>query len=198
MRFIQVIIFFSVIPLGCKEDEIIENPNPIQLSKVQGFNGTEFTTSDGDAFIPWGYNYTNPEEIGLIEDNWNNESTWTTIEGDLEEMKTYAANTVRIHLQYNKFMDSASTPNTQSFENLKRLIELGETKGLYFIITGLGAFRLSDAPEWYDALDDNGRWETHGLFWNNVAKTLKDQTAVLAYDLINEPTVANGCEPNEP
>ena len=186
-------VFFS----SCGEDDKPHSENPpVDLVKIEGFNGSRFVKSDGELFFPWGYNYTNPEEIGLIEDNWNNESTWEIIEGDLEEMSDYAANTVRIHLQYNKFMDDPNTPNEDALLKLRRLIELGEDKGLYFIVTGLAAYRLDDAPAWYDALDDAGRWESQGIFWRNVAKTLKNQNAVFAYDLINEPTVANGCEPN--
>jgi len=93
-------------------------------------------------------------------------------------------------------MTNTTTPKTVSFERLERLARISEDKGIYLIVTGLGAYRLSDTLEWYDNLDDFLRWETQKLFWKTVAATLKDYSCVFAYDLINEPVVAAGCDPD--
>jgi hypothetical protein len=171
-------------------------PDTVPLPKITGFWFNSFIDENGDPFFPWGFNYTNPALVDLVEDYWMMEEAWDILEKDFREMKDYGANTVRIHLQYVKFMTSTTTPNALSFERLERLAGVAEANDLYLIVTGLGAYRLSDAQSWYDELDDFHRWETQKLFWQTVAATLKDYSCVFAYDLINEPVVANGCHPD--
>lgn len=171
-------------------------PDTTTLPKITGFQYSTFIDENGAPFFPWGFNYTNPALVDLIEDFWMMEEAWDILEKDFEEMRDYGANTVRIHLQCVKFMTSTSTPNTVSFERLERLAKISEDKGLYLIVTGLGAYRLSDAQPWYDELDDFHRWETQKLFWKTVAATLNNYSCVFAYDLINEPVVASGCHPD--
>jgi len=171
-------------------------PDTIPLPKITGFMNNTFVDENWDPFFPWGLNYTNAALVDLIEDYWMMEDAWEILESDFEEMRYYGANTVRIHLQYVKFMENTTTPKQVSFERLERLAKIAEDKEMYLIVTGLAAYRLSDAQPWYDELDDFGRWETHKLFWKTVAATLKDYSCVFAYDLINEPVVASGCHPD--
>jgi len=177
---------------ACEQEEIMpENP---AMPKIVGFNGQTFVDENCDPFFPWGYNYTNPQQVGLIEDHWHLESLWEIIEEDFAEMKSYAANTVRIHLQYSKFMIDPNTPNPEAFSNLRRLVEIAEANNLYLIITGLAAYRACDTHSWYLTMEDSLRWETHKLFWKTVAKTVHNSPAVFAYDLINEPVVGHNCD----
>lgn len=199
---VLVLVFFS-----CKKDdgvpqtiaEIIENPVPeskeVTLSKITGFaQNRSFVDAKGDSFFPWGFNYTNPQIIGLIEDNWNQESTWDIIREDFAEMKGYSANIVRIHLQFHRFMNDINTPNQVALQRLQRLVQIAEDTGLYLDVTGLAAYRKSDAPEWYDSLSDTERWEAHANFWKNIAATIGNSEAVFAYNLMNEPVVNNTCD----
>jgi len=171
-------------------------PDTIPPPKITGFENNTFINENGDPVFPWGFNYTNPALVDLVEDHWMMEDAWEIVEKDFEEMKAYGANAVRIHLQYVKFMKDTITPDSVSFERLKRLVEISEDEDIYLIVTGLGAYRLSDAKPWYDELDDFGRWATQKVFWETVAATLKDYSCIFAYDLINEPTVAAGCHPD--
>lgn len=180
---IDSIVFYS-------QDSIIPHG---PLPKITGFEEDTFVDENGDAFFPWGFNYTNPALVDLIEDHWMMEDAWRIIEKDFKEMKDYGANAVRIHLQYVKFMTNTTTPNILSFERLERLTQISQDNGIYLIVTGLAGYRLSDAQEWYDELDDFQRWETQKLFWETVASRLIDYSCVFAYDLINEPVVAVGC-----
>jgi len=168
----------------------------ISLPKITGFEDNTFVDENGNPFFPWGLNYTNPALVDLVEDYWMMEDAWDIIENDFGEMKAYGANTVRIHLQYIKYMENTTTSNSTSFERLERLAQIAEDNGIYLIVTGLAAYRLSDTLEWYDELDDLLRWQTQKLFWKTVAATLNSYSSVFAYDLINEPTVASGCNPD--
>src|SRR5690242_17231735 len=57
----------------------------------------------GKPFTPWGFNYDHDETGRLIEDYWHEE--WPKVEADFAEMKALGANTVRIHLQFGRFMN---------------------------------------------------------------------------------------------
>jgi len=201
-RFVLLLIVIVALSFGysCKKESVLPESEiePSELFKIMGFNSNNsFIDSKGSLFFPWGFNYTNPVKVGLIEDNWAMESTWTTFDEDFSEMRNYGANIVRIHLQYNKFMIDKATPNTLALNNLKRFVELAEVNGLYLDITGLSAYRKTDAPDWYDNLKDSERWKTHAIFWKNVAATIGSSKAVFSYNLMNEPVVAVGCEDDE-
>lgn len=171
-------------------DTIPETPLP----KITGYEDNSFIDENGDTFFPWGFNYCNPAMVDLVEDFWMMEDAWDIIGNDFQEMHDYGANTVRIHLQYVKFMKDKDTPDTIAFERLKRYVQLSEENDIYLIVTGLGSYRLSDTLSWYDSLNDSLRWATQKLFWKTVAATIKDNSCVFAYDLINEPVVAVGCD----
>ena len=182
---IDSIIFYTA-------DTVVHSPLP----KITGFLNNTFVDENWDPFFPWGFNYTNAALVDLTEDFWMMEDAWEIIRKDFREMKAYGANTVRIHLQYVKYMISTTSPNAVSFERLERLVKISEEEGIYLIVTGLGAYRLSDAQPWYDELEDFQRWETQKLFWKTVAATVKGYSCIFAYDLINEPVVASGCHPD--
>ena len=146
--------------------------------------GQGFVTGDPPkVFRPWGLNYGNAGR--LIEDFWEKE--WQTVVDDFAEMKALGANVVRIHLQFAKFMDSATAPNGAALKKLTGLLALAENSGLYLDLTGLACYRTEDVPKWYDAMSESDRWAAQAVFWEAVAKTSAGQSAVFCYDLINEP-----------
>jgi hypothetical protein len=142
----------------------------------------------GNAFVPWGLNYGDGGR--LIEDFW--EADWAVIEKDFAEMKKLGANVVRVHLQVGKFMEAADKPNRAALERLGKLIALTERVGLYLDVTGLGSYRKTDVPPWYDALDESGRWRAQASFWQAIAGVAPDSPAIFCYDLMNEPIVPGG------
>jgi len=203
---VLLLIFFDLVELKlaraelrntCDEEWFRQNSSDpatkndsCSLPEIHIVPGTDqFLNEKGEVFVPWGYQYLLTDTYGMIEDHWDLESTWKTIEEDFEEMKTYSANIVRIHLQYNKFMLDPETPNPDALNKLERLIKIAEDKELYLDITGLCAYRKSDSPLWYDELDEQGRWASQARFWKAIAATVKDSPAVFAYDLMNEPVV---------
>lgn len=183
-----IISLIMCFPSFSKDTNFMKNSSKIKLI------GGEFIDSYGNSFFPWGFNYTNSEGVDLIEDNWDDKVIWEIITDDFQEMKNMGANVVRIHLQYHRFMLNPLTPNIKALNKLKDLVELAESKGLYLLITGLAAYRKSDQPDWYAQLNDSSRWEAHKVFWENIAKHVGDNSAVFAYDLINEPVVGVGCK----
>jgi sugar phosphate isomerase/epimerase len=152
-------------------------------------DGGGFVSDPGDkAFRPWGVNYDHNENTGgLIEDYWADE--WDVLEEDFREIRELGANVVRVHLQTGKFLDSPSEPNRANLDRLSRLLELAGANGLYLDITGLGGYHRHDVPPWFDELPESERWEAQARFWEAVAETCRDSSAVFCYDLMNEPIV---------
>ena len=149
-------------------------------------DGKGFVKGDsGQPFVAWGVNYDHDNEGRLLEDYWAGE--WETVEEDFREIRELGANVVRIHLQVGRFLKSADRPNQANLARLGRLVRLAEQTGLYLDITGLGCYHKKDVPDWYDALDEAGRWEAQAVFWRAVAKTCSGSPAIFCYDLMNEP-----------
>ena len=141
-------------------------------------------------FSPWGFNYDHDQKGRLIEDYW--ETEWEKVERDFRSMKQLGANVVRIHLQLGKFMQSATEPNKKGLEQLGKLVTLAEEVGVYLDLTGLGCYHKADVPDWYDTLDERGRWDAQARFWESVAATCDKSPAIFCYDLMNEPVVPGG------
>jgi len=167
--------------------------NSTPISKISINSSNEFVRADGSKIIPWGFNYTNPEGVGLIEDNWYDPGVWQLIQEDIGDMKSMGANIIRLHLQYHRFMIDVNTPNQQALDRLADLVEYAEDQHLYLTITGLAAYRKSDAPTFYDSLSDDERWATQAIFWKAVAETVGTSPAIFSYNLMNEPTVSAQC-----
>jgi hypothetical protein len=140
--------------------------------------------------VPWGFNYDHDDASRLLEDYW--ETEWPAVEEDFREMKDLGANVVRIHLQAGKFLEGPERPNERALARLRRLLDLAEEVGLRLDITGLGCYRKSDVPAWYDALAEEARWDAQARFWEAVAAACAPSPAVFCYDLMNEPVVPGG------
>jgi glutamate racemase len=150
--------------------------------------GTGFEKQDsGQIFDASGFNYDHDRNGRLIEDYWHTE--WPTIAADFQEMRELGARVVRIHLQFARIMESATTARESELSQLRKLLELALQTGLYLNITGLGCYHKADVPAWYDELSESDRWAAQEAFWEAIARTCRDCPAVFCYDLMNEPVV---------
>ncbi len=150
-------------------------------------DGTTFVgAGSGKRIVLWGVNYDHDNQKDrLLEDYWDAE--WDTVVQDLREIKALNANVVRIHLQVARFMNGPNEPNAVNLARLGRLVQVAEDTGLYLDVTGLGCYHKQDVPAWYDALDEQARWEVQARFWQAVARVCQHSPAVFCYDLMNEP-----------
>ncbi len=154
-------------------------------------DGKGFRLADsGRRFTPWGFNYDHDETGRLLEDYW--ETEWAKVEEDFREMRDLGATVVRIHLQVNRFMTTPERPNERSLVQLQRLLELAEATGLYLDLTGLGCYRKSDTPAWYEEAAEKERWAVQARFWEAISATCAPSPAVLCYNLMNEPVSPAG------
>jgi len=143
--------------------------------------------TSGQPFIPWGVNYDHDDSGKLLDEYWI--ERWDAVVEDLEEIEQLGANCVRIHLQVGTFMQTPTQVDPAAIEQLKKLLELAESTGLYLDLTGLACYHKKNVPEWYDKLDEQERWAVQARFWKAVAQTCADSPAVFCYDLMNEPVI---------
>ncbi len=178
-----IFCFMTAVLLSRNEVEGTELP-AIHVS----IDGTHFVSGDsGTPFRPMGFNYDHDADGRLLEDYWHTE--WDRVENDFRDMQSLGANVVRIHLQFGKFMTSATEANADELKQLQRLLTLAEESKLYLDLTGLGCYHKKDVPAWYDALDEQARWNAQQVFWEAVATVCNDSSAVFCYDLMNEPVI---------
>ena len=147
----------------------------------------------GAAFQPGGFNYDHDAQGRLLEEYWEQE--WPKVEQDFADMRRLGANVVRIHLQLGAFMESAEQPRASQLQRLQKLLALAEQNELYLNLTGLGCYHKQDVPAWYAALEEQARWQAQAKFWEAIAKTCRESSAVFCYDLMNEPVVPGGDQP---
>ncbi len=151
-------------------------------------DGTHFVGAEsGERFIVWGVNYDHDNDSNLLEDYWNDK--WPAIEQDFAEMKDLGVNVARVHLQFEKFMDSADTPNEASLKRLTDLVHLAERTGIYLDVTGLACYLEKRVPEWYANMEPPARWDAQATFWEAVARACGGSSAIFCYDLMNEPVL---------
>ena len=146
------------------------------------------TSESGRPTVMWGVNYDHDNAGRLLEDYWDRE--WDTVVQDFHEIKALGANVVRVHLQLARFMEAADRPNQANLQRLRQLVRLAEDTRLYLDVTGLGCYHKQDVPDWYDRLDEPGRWDVQARFWQAVANVCRDSAAIFCYDLMNEPVLA--------
>ena len=182
---ISLILLFAA---GCATTPLA--PGLMERVRVAADGKTFVLEPSGRTFTPWGFNYDHDEEGRLIEDYW--ETEWPKVEADFLEMKQLGANVVRVHLQFGRFMRSATEPDRRALDRLERLLTLAKRLSLRIDITGLSCYHKRDVPAWYDALGETQRWQAQARFWEAIARRCAGSPAVFCYDLMNEPVVPGG------
>lgn len=142
----------------------------------------------GKRFVPWGNNYA----LDLMERLAHDPAR---VGRDFAEMKAAGANVARIHPEMPAFFSGPNQIDASAVKRLRSLLGIAEKNGMYLHITGLACYRIKQRMAWYDAEDEEHRWNTQALFWETLAKACADSPSVFCYDLVNEP--AASAKPSE-
>lgn len=139
-----------------------------------GPQATMVYAGTGVRFNPWGHNASGTHEIDVV---------------DLRELRQTGANTIRIHPQFRDLMASCTAADPAAIAELRTTVRRAEENGVYLYITGLGSWAGDPAdPACYRDATEAQRWAAHAAFWQAVAGAVRTSPAVLALDLMNEPT----------
>lgn len=196
---IQIAFIAMIAIASCKknggpipEDGNDDNPDKPKMSHITP-SGKKLVKEDGSEFKMWGLNW-GPSGQVLLEGQWATKTGWDDLAADFKYMSSIGANTVRLPLQYNYFMNSATQPNNTNLEILKKLVKVSEDNNLYLLVCGLNAFKKDLQPAWYTNMNEQERWATQAIFWEAVAGAVGKSPAILGYDLMNEPMLGNHAE----
>jgi hypothetical protein len=138
----------------------------------------------GERYVPWGHNYGSVDILERLAKDPGR------VERDFAEMKAAGTTVARVHPEMPAFFEGPGQLNAQAVERLKHLLAIAEKSGIYLKITGLACYKMNSRMAWYDALDNEARWQTQELFWSTVATACAGSPAVFCYDLVNEPAAA--------
>ena len=115
---------------------------------------------------------------------------------DIDFIAAQGANTIRLPFHYKLFTDEdymGETANQKGFDYIDKVVSWARNNGLYVILD------MHDAPggQTGDNIDDSYGYpwlltseRSQKQFcdiWKEIAKRYKDETAILGYELINEP-----------
>ncbi|HEY2162154.1 MAG TPA: hypothetical protein VGH24_12670 [Solirubrobacteraceae bacterium] len=114
----------------------------------------------------------------------------SVLRGELRTARGMGANSMRIYLQLGQVMVTPTRPRRRTLIALRRLLALAQSDGIYLDITGDLVWRPARAPDWYGRLGTQSRWRVQAMFWKAVARAASSSPAVLCYELISEPIVA--------
>lgn len=181
-------------PEGGMENIRVDPANPDQFAGA----------TSGRRFYPWGGNWG---PTTMFED-WSSTSIATAVH-DLKVARQVGLNVQRLFVQLPEILDPPDathpygTPNTTNLARLGQIIDVAAKLGVYIDLTGLAGPQGGDCPDqdvgtsgyqntdpacWYDVVtSEDDRWGAQAVFYENVALTLKDKPALLAYSLMNEP-----------
>lgn len=138
----------------------------------------------GRRYVPWGHNYASVDIMERLAKDP------ARVEREFAEMKAAGTTVARIHPEMPRILSGPGKADPQAIEQIKKLLKIAESTGIYLKITGLACYRIKDRMAWYDAMNESDRWKTQAFFWETIAQTCAQSPAVFAYDLVNEPAAA--------
>lgn len=158
------------------------HPPPDGMAPITtGGSGELEFAGTGVRFHPWGHNASGSHEIEVV---------------DLRELRQTGANTIRIHPQFRDLMASCTAADPAAIDQLRTTVRRAEENGVYLYLTGLGSWAGDPAdPACYRDATEEQRWAAQAAFWQAVAGAVQASPAVLALDLMNEPTVPSADTP---
>ncbi len=119
-------------------------------------------------------------------------------EDDIQFIKSWGANTVRLPLNYRHFEDDENpfTYKETAFERLDQIMNLCEKHGLY-VILDLHAVQGFQNTHWHSDNDIRHSFFWHDRYyqdrfvalWEEFARRYKGRSVVAGYNLMNEPCV---------
>ncbi|MCX8036940.1 MAG: beta-galactosidase [Candidatus Sumerlaeia bacterium] len=149
---------------------------------------------DGRGFVagespwhPFGCNYFDPH-VGWAPKMWR-EFDAGRVEEHFRIMQHLGVNVVRVFLAAQSFYPTPPRLEPEALEKFDRLLDIARRYGIRVHPTGLDAWEGN--PPWRrgDIFADEAVRAHQVGFWKAFAARYKDEPAIFAYDLLNEPHV---------
>ena len=118
------------------------------------------------------------------------------IQTEMRRIRRTKANLMRIFTQMWDFVSGPDKDslvfNSDTFANLKALLDAAKDNNLYIKLCGANIWTPADAPEWFDALGHEDRWDAQAAFYTHLVTAIMEcghASTIFAYDLVGEPVV---------
>lgn len=141
----------------------------------------------GKPFVAVGLNYFD-HETGWAPKLWQKFDE-RRVAGQLDLIKKQGFNTLRVFLTLQSFHREAGRVAPEGESKFRRLLEMCRERGIYVIPSGPDHWE--GVPSWRgpDVFADEAVLAADDAWWRAFAEKFKDEPAILAYDLLNEPAI---------
>jgi len=151
-----------------------------------------FVDASGRPFVPFGVSYYRPG-TGWAPQLWKQFDAEAT-RRDFAQLKKMGANVVRVFISFGSFFSEAHRLDADGLAKFDNLIDLADEAGLYVHPTGPDHWE--GMPAWTKGMDffstdaNDACLNALDDYWRMFATRYRGRTAIWAYDLRNEPSVA--------
>jgi hypothetical protein len=138
-------------------------------------------------FVAVGVNYFDPQ-VGWAPKLWQRFDE-SRVRRHLDLIHEAGFNTIRVFLTYASFHSEKGKVNEAGLKKLHTLLGLCRERGIYVIPTGPDHWE--GVPTWFtgDRFADEEMLASDDAWWSAFAREMRDEPTILAYDLLNEPSV---------
>lgn len=151
-------------------------------------NMTSFRLKDsGRSIVPVGVNYFDPE-CGWAPKLWQ-QFDESRVRRHLLLLHEQGFNTIRVFLTLATFHRESGRVTPEAMDKFRKLLTICHEYGIYVIPTGPDHWE--GVPVWRkgDRFVDESVLQADENWWRDFAGRCRDESAILAYDLFNEPAI---------
>jgi hypothetical protein len=163
------------------------------MNSISGFvtvsaDGHGFTDAgDGRPFLPIGCNYFDPA-TGWAPKIWSRFDP-ARVERQLHQIAEAGLTTVRIFLDTATLNPKPDVYDEDGFAKVARMTDLARAAGLRIIYSGPNGWEGRTRHAWGDVFGDDRVLDMRCQLWRQIMAHLGDEPTVMAWDLLNEPSV---------
>ncbi len=149
-------------------------------------DGEGFAERDsGRPYIPFGTNYYDPN-TGWAPQLWRQFDA-VKVRGHFRVMSEIGVNCARVFLTAGSFQPSTGTVEKQALAKLDKLVEIARENNVRLILTGPDHWEGQPAYWKPDRFAGETALQALERFWDVVGRRYRDEPAIFAWDLLNEP-----------
>lgn len=142
-------------------------------------------TKSEQPYVPWGTNYYDPN-TGWYPQIWKQFDP-ERVERHFQVMSELGVNCARVFLAAAAFQPDVETIEEEALRKLDTLIKIARRAGIRLILTGPDHWE-GEVPYWQpDRFAGEEALKALENFWTVVGQRYRDEPAILAWDLVNEP-----------
>lgn len=140
-----------------------------------------------EPFVPWGTNYYDPN-TGWPPQVWKQFDA-RRVSDHFKVMSILGANCARVFLAAATFQPDPNTVDEQALAQLDTLVQIARDSGVRLILTGPDHWEGTPAYWQPDRYAGAAALKALETFWSVVGTRYRDEPAILAWDLVNEPQI---------